>query len=210
MKTSGSERLLKLAVGIALVTAVVGGSLYFGGMAANRPAADSEGEAPADPKQPAQRPDFEVKTHNAVLGEQGAVAKESESGEGASAPSELGRTRGIPGAVTELATGSKVLPERETDAVRAVMERAQTAMERCLNDAVENKTSARGTFFVHFRVGDEGRPSELSVRLKGLRDETLSACLVQVIERSDFSSTSVGTSVFWPIRLSPDQGVLLD
>ena len=188
MSSPDSDRFVKVAAGVAIIAAVVFGSLYLGTLFG--PTSTSTTDPPST-------------TKDTVL--PAKVERPAPSGggglQGVGAPN-------LP-MVMEMATRPTVKPDSEKDGVRAELTRVLVDFEQCWHDAVGTSPSRKARFFVHFTVGDEGKPTESSVQTKGVGDPDMDICLRAVLETTAYASTKPGTTVYWPIQLDPKDGLSL-
>lgn len=104
-----------------------------------------------------------------------------------------------PASALTLATAPKVTPEERSDAVLDTLDSAKGKFQACTAPwAAENPRATARAFFI-FGVSDEGRASNISLQFKGVRDETLDACLRNVLRSLSFDGPA--EKVFWPAAL---------
>ena len=109
-------------------------------------------------------------------------------------------------AVLAMATAPKVTPEERSEEVLGALEDAKGKFQACTAPwAARNPEAAAKAFFV-FEISDEGRASDISLQLKGVRkgdyQSPLEACLRNVLSSLSFESPA--EKVFWPAALGGD------
>lgn len=201
MSTSDSNRLLKMAAGIALVFAVVGGALYLGGLKSGEPTAGAPGSEPAERTTPADRPTFEVTPHDASLGESGV---EAGSGGSKDEPRAVTTTVGPSDLMLRMVEEPNVTPAAARRSVESLVQGLTSQLDACWKG--EERAA---TWYLVVKVGEGGTVDLTGSRLKGIQSDELHGCLKKAAGGAAFGSLDPGVSAMWPIGLDPKQGVLI-
>ncbi len=124
------------------------------------------------------------------------VAEDGPTGPARPAPS-------VPSSSTlAMASGPKVTPDTHSDAILATLAAEVPKFQACAAGWTAKNPKLRGKAFFVFDIDGQGRPADLSLQFKSVRDEDVDACFTAVLGRMMFPGA--GSKVFWPANVGGD------
>ena len=204
-----SDRFVRILAGVAIIAAIVGGSLYFNAVfSPDAPPPDRE--LPGIPA--ARAPTAPASGFSSTAASDPGAAPadaDADGGEPVARVDILSGTHGVvlPGAM-DLRTRAVVQPDSQRAAVKEALSEALPELERCWKSFEGEQPARSARLLLGFVVAGDGSTSEVEITARHLAEPAINACASDVVKALDISAEA-GTSVLWPIELDPEEGATL-
>jgi len=108
-----------------------------------------------------------------------------------------------------MATAPKVSPPDQKNQVEEGLKAIVSSFGSCYRDLQEKQPHAEGRGSVHLIIGDGGAVLKPTLQFDGTHDPHFQKCITHKMQGATMKGVSPKTTVFWPLRMHPDTGVVL-
>lgn len=202
--STGENRQLMVAAAAAVLVLGGGAFLWFGRSAPEAPAPPPRHLSAGEPLESGERIPEPSTLAPYVSGAAGMDPAE------AAATAERNR-RKKPPVPTGVASVKepRVRPPAAMDAVHQALIPLTEEFQGCFDTELLERKDARGRAILMFSVEDGELASDVSVELRAIPSIPLRDCFARVAQTADFSGVEGTVSVFWPLLMWADRGLIL-